>query len=90
MSASDVMNTLKQEGVRFVALRFTDSRGKEQHVTLPASALDEEGIPAADVGEVVSGQGVFVDGDFVEHPGVDPFWGAFEAWMGKLEAAADD
>jgi len=54
------------------------------------AALDDEDIPAADVGEVVSGQGVFVDGDFVEHPGVDPFWGAFEAWMGKLEAAADD
>jgi len=53
-------------------------------------ALADEDIPAADVGEVVAGEGVFVDGDYVEHPGVDPFWGAFEAWMGKLEAAADD
>ncbi len=42
MSASDVMNTIKKEGVRFVDLRFTDPRGKEQHVTLPAGALDED------------------------------------------------
>jgi len=44
MSVSDVMSTIKQEGVRFVDLRFTDTRGKEQHVTLPASAVDEEAL----------------------------------------------
>ncbi|MFB6130571.1 MAG: AIR synthase family protein [Salinigranum sp.] len=47
-------------------------------------ALDEEGIAAAAVGSVREGEGVFVDGDFVEHPGVDPFWGAFEEYLGKL------
>jgi len=51
------------------------------------AALDGEGIPAADVGEVVAGDGVRVDGEFVEHPGTDPFWGTFEEYMGKLESA---
>ena len=55
MSASDVMNTIKQEGVRFVDLRFTDSRGKEQHVTLPAAALDEDKL---DEGKMFDGSSI--------------------------------
>ncbi|MGM0591043.1 MAG: AIR synthase family protein [Halobacteriota archaeon] len=48
-------------------------------------ALDDEGIPAADVGYVREGSGVFVDGDYTEHPDVDPFWGTFEEYMGALQ-----
>ena len=40
MSFNDVMSTIQQEGIRFIDLRFTDTRGKEQHVTLPAAAVD--------------------------------------------------
>ena len=28
--------------IRFVDLRFTDTKGKEQHVTVPASQMDED------------------------------------------------
>jgi len=42
MSVSDVISKIKQEGARFVDLRFTDTRGKEMHVSLPASKVDEE------------------------------------------------
>lgn len=52
------------------------------------AALEDENIPAAAVGEVVNGSGVFVDGDYVEHPGTDPFWGAFERYLDRLEEAA--
>ena len=52
------------------------------------AALEAEGIPAADVGGVVAGEGVVVDGEPIEHPGVDPFWGAFEAHLERLEEAA--
>ena len=38
---SDIMKTIKENDVKFVDLRFTDTKGKEQHVTLPASAVDE-------------------------------------------------
>ncbi|MHB8471479.1 MAG: glutamate--ammonia ligase [Gammaproteobacteria bacterium] len=39
MSAK-VMKMMKDNSVRFVDLRFTDTRGKEQHVTIPASVAD--------------------------------------------------
>lgn len=41
-TASDVLKTIEEKGVRFVDLRFTDTRGKEQHVTLPAELIDDE------------------------------------------------
>ena len=42
MSADDVLKTLAEQKVKFVDLRFTDTRGKEQHVSLPATIVDEE------------------------------------------------
>ncbi len=42
MMASEVMKMMKDNEVKFVDLRFTDTRGKEQHVTLPAHEVDEE------------------------------------------------
>ena len=36
MSASDVLNKINEYGVKFVDFRFTDTKGKEQHVTVPA------------------------------------------------------
>ncbi|MBV0902529.1 AIR synthase family protein [Haloarcula salina] len=50
------------------------------------AALDDEGIPAAAVGEVTAGSGLVVDGEPTDHPGVDPFWGTFEEYMGKRSA----
>ena len=35
MTAAKVNKLMKDNGVKFVDLRFTDTRGKEQHVTLP-------------------------------------------------------
>ncbi len=42
MSASDVLELIKEKEVSFVDLRFTDTRGKEQHVTIPGSMVDED------------------------------------------------
>ncbi len=41
MSPADVMKIIADKGVKFVDLRLTDSRGKEQHVTVPASQIDD-------------------------------------------------
>ncbi len=40
MSVTKVNKMMKDNGVKFVDLRFTDSRGKEQHVTVPTSQAD--------------------------------------------------
>jgi len=37
---AEVLSMLKEKEVRFVDLRFTDTRGKEQHVTVPAHVID--------------------------------------------------
>ena len=42
MSADDVLDLIKEKEVRFVDLRFTDTLGKEQHVTIPASKADDD------------------------------------------------
>ncbi|HEY8430689.1 MAG TPA: glutamine synthetase beta-grasp domain-containing protein, partial [Sandaracinaceae bacterium] len=41
MSPAEVLKLIKDKGVKFVDLRLTDTRGKEQHVTVPASTVDE-------------------------------------------------
>ena len=42
MSAKDVLKMIKEHEVRYVDLRFCDTKGKEQHVTIPASTVDED------------------------------------------------
>ena len=41
-SPQDVLNMIKENEAKFVDFRFTDTRGKEQHVTVPVSAFDED------------------------------------------------
>src|SRR5690348_10378976 len=40
-SPSDVFKTIKENEVKFVDLRFTDTKGKEQHVTVPTKQFDD-------------------------------------------------
>ncbi|WP_290651386.1 glutamate--ammonia ligase [Aquisalimonas sp.] len=42
LTAADVLKMIADENVKFVDLRFTDSKGKEQHVTIPASTVEED------------------------------------------------
>jgi glutamine synthetase len=41
-SAADVLALIKKEGVEFIDVRFTDTKGKEQHVTSPVNQVDEK------------------------------------------------
>jgi glutamine synthetase type I len=41
MAVADVLKLIKDNEVKFVDLRFTDTRGKEQHVSIPAHIVDE-------------------------------------------------
>jgi len=42
MSATKVLKTIKDNKVKYVDMRFTDTIGKEQHVTLPAGIIAED------------------------------------------------
>ena len=42
MSPQEVLKLIKDKEVKFVDFRFTDTRGKEQHVGVPARVVDAE------------------------------------------------
>src|SRR5229473_5332798 len=42
MTADDVLKLVKDKEVKFVDFRFTDTRGKEQHVTVPVKHFNKE------------------------------------------------
>ncbi|WP_137939158.1 glutamate--ammonia ligase [Chitinivorax sp. B] len=42
MAVADVLKLIQDNEVKFVDLRFTDTRGKEQHVSVPAHVVSEE------------------------------------------------
>ncbi|MDO4706210.1 MAG: type I glutamate--ammonia ligase [Comamonadaceae bacterium] len=41
-TVDDVMDMIRDDEIKFVDFRFTDTRGKEQHVTVPISHFDED------------------------------------------------
>ena len=41
MSGKEVLKTISEKSVKFVDFRFCDTRGKEQHVTVPSHTVDE-------------------------------------------------
>ena len=42
MKPKEVLDLIKDAEVKFVDFRFTDTKGKEQHVTVPAHTVDED------------------------------------------------
>ncbi len=55
MSARDVLKQIKSKNVEYVDLRFTDPRGKLQHLTMDKTIVDEEML----------NDGVFFDGSSI-------------------------
>jgi glutamine synthetase len=61
MAVADVLKMIKDNEVKFVDLRFTDTRGKEQHVTIPAHIVSEgwfEGGHAFDGSSIAGWKGI--------------------------------
>ena len=42
MSVANVLKMIKDQDIQFVDFRFTDTKGKEQHVSVPAAMADED------------------------------------------------
>ncbi|HKL52220.1 MAG TPA: type I glutamate--ammonia ligase [Wenzhouxiangellaceae bacterium] len=80
MSAQDILKKIKDEEIEFVDLRFSDTLGKEQHLTLPASQVDEDMLAEGkmfDGSSIVGWKGIS-ESDMVLMPDteaafVDPF-----------------
>src|SRR5690606_23332328 len=41
-TGSDIIQKIRDENIRYLDLRFTDPRGKQQHVTMDVSVVDED------------------------------------------------
>ncbi len=55
MSKSAVLAAIKEYDAKFIDLRFTDTLGKEQHITIPASAVDDDFI---ENGKMIDGSSI--------------------------------
>jgi glutamine synthetase len=82
-TGSDLLAKIKDEDIKYVDLRFTDPRGKLQHVTMDVSVVDddmfEEGVMFD--GSSIAGWKAINESDMVLMPDadsayVDPFFGA--------------
>ncbi|MBK1735696.1 type I glutamate--ammonia ligase [Halorhodospira abdelmalekii] len=72
-TAQDVVKMIQEQGVKFVDLRFTDTRGKEMHVTLPVNQVDE---------------GLFEDGKMFDGSSIEGWKGIQESDMIMLPEAS--
>ena len=80
-NVSDVMKMVADKAVKFVDLRFTATRGKEQHVTVPVSHFDEDKFSAGHAfdGSSIAGWKGIESSDMLLMPdpataNIDPFF----------------
>ena len=81
MSKEKVLQLIKDNEVKFIDLRFTDTKGKEQHVTLPAAMAGDEFFEYGKMfdGSSIAGWKGIDDSDMVLMPDtetvvIDPFF----------------
>ena len=55
MSSKDVLKIMKDKDIEFVDLRFTDPRGKLQHLTMDSTVVDNDML----------NDGVFFDDQYI-------------------------
>ena len=78
---ADVLKMIKEKDVKFVDYRFTDTHGKQQHVTVMAASVDEEVFESGKMfdGSSIAGWKGINDSDMILMPdaetaAIDPFY----------------
>ena len=81
MTPAEVMQLIEEKEVKFVDYRFTDTRGKEQHVTVPISAFGEDIFDEGKMfdGSSIAGWKGIQESDMILMPdpvtaSIDPFY----------------
>ncbi len=79
--AESIIETIKEQDVKFVDLRFTDTKGKEQHVSMPAMRIDVDELEEGKMfdGSSIEGWKGINESDMVLMPDletafIDPFY----------------
>jgi len=70
MSSADILKQIKEKNIKFVDLRFTDTRGKEQHVTVPSHVVNKGFFESGKMfdGSSISGWKGINDSDMILMP----------------------
>ena len=73
MTADEVLDLIRDKEVKFVDLRFTDTRGKEMHMTVPATMVEAEFFEDGKMfdGSSIAGWKGINDSDMVLMPDAD-------------------
>ena len=73
MTATDILNKIKEEEIEWVDLRFTDPKGKWQHLTMVASIMGEDEFTDGLMfdGSSIEGWKVINESDMVLKPDLD-------------------
>ena len=73
MSAKDVIKMMKDNEVTFVDFRFTDTKGKEQHVSVPAHQVDADKFEEGQMfdGSSIAGWKDINESDMILQPDLD-------------------
>ena len=85
-TSAEIMQMLVDNNVKFVDLRFTDFKGKEQHVSVPVSAFDEDKFEeghAFDGSSIAGWKGIEASDMLLMPENFE------EAYQGVLDAVAD-
>ena len=79
--SENTLNLIKEHDIKWVDLRFTDTKGKEQHVTIPSRYVDEEFFENGQMfdGSSISGWKGINESDMILLPDdstcfIDPFF----------------
>ena len=80
MSAKDVLKIIEDQNVKFIDFRFTDTKGKEQHVSVPAHSIDADKLEEGQMfdGSSIAGWKPINESDMIMMPDtttavLDPF-----------------
>ena len=80
MSSKDILKLIKDKQVEFVDLRFTDPKGKLQHLTMDSTIVDEDMLENGVFfdGSSIAGWKAINESDMIlkpdlERPIIDPF-----------------
>ncbi|NRA71788.1 MAG: glutamate--ammonia ligase [Gammaproteobacteria bacterium] len=80
MSVENVFQLIKEHDVKFIDLRFTDTKGKEQHISIPSHQVNEDFFEDGKMfdGSSIAGWKTINDSDMVMMPDpstavLDPF-----------------
>ncbi len=76
MSAGKILKEIKEKDVKYVDLRFTDTKGRMQHVTFDIDLVDEEFLEEGTMfdGSSIAGWKAINESDMLLKPDLTNFW----------------